>query len=207
MSGSPAAARSVGSQSWCEHDVVEHRARLDLAGPAHEGGHAPTAFPVGVLLGAERGDAGVRPAVVVRTVVRRVHDDGVVGDAQLVELGQHPADVLVVGDHDVVVVALTAALALVLLGAVGPEVHGGGVVPEEERLVRPCGILSMKRERMLRHFVVDGLHALLGERTGVLDLLPALAVGPAVQHAPGPEVLLERRDPSDSPDPRAPLRR
>ena len=36
---------------------------------------------------------------------------------------EHPPDVLVVGDHDVVVEPL-AALALVLLGAVGPEVHG-----------------------------------------------------------------------------------
>ena len=80
-----------------------------------------------------------------------------------------------------------------LLGAVGAEVHGGGVVPEEERLVLPCGILSMKRERMLGDFVVDGFHALLGQRTGILDLLPALAVRPAVQHAPGSEPLLECR--------------
>ena len=51
----------------------------------------------------------------------------------------------------------------------------------------------MKRERVLGHLVVDGLHALLGERTGVLDLLPALAVGPAMQDAARPEQLLEPR--------------
>ena len=53
--------------------------------------------------------------------------------------------------------------------------------------------LSMKRERVLGHLVVDGLHALLGERAGVLDLLAALAVRPAVQHAARAEALLERR--------------
>ena len=37
------------------------------------------------------------------------------------------------GDHDIVVVSLTA-FAFVLLGAVGPEVHGSGVVPKEKRL-------------------------------------------------------------------------
>ena len=48
-------------------------------------------------------------------------------------------------------------------------------------------------QRVLGHLVVDGLHALLGQRAGVLDLLAALAVGPAVQHAARPEVLLELR--------------
>ena len=48
-------------------------------------------------------------------------------------------------------------------------------------------------QRVLGHLVVDGLHALLRQRPGVLDLLPALAVGPAVQHAARAEALLERR--------------
>ena len=46
---------------------------------------------------------------------------------------------------------------------------------------------------MLGHLVIDGFHALLGQRTGVLDLLSALAISPAVQHASGSEMLLERR--------------
>ncbi len=45
------------------------------------------------------------------------------------------ADVLVVSDHHVVVIAL-AALALVLLGGMRAEVHGRRVVPHEERLFR-----------------------------------------------------------------------
>ncbi len=42
-------------------DAVQHRARLELARPAHEGWHPPATLPVGVLLRPERGDAGVRP--------------------------------------------------------------------------------------------------------------------------------------------------
>ena len=43
-------------------------------------------------------------------------------------------------------------------------------------------------ERALGDFVVDGLHALLRQRAGVFDLLAALAVGLAVQHAARPEI-------------------
>ena len=42
-------------------------------------------------------------------------------------------------------------------------------------------------------FVVDGLHALLGQRAGVLDLLAALAVGPGLKHATRAEFLAELR--------------
>jgi hypothetical protein len=41
--------------------------------------------------------------------------------------------------------------------------------------------LSMKAMGVVRHFFIDGLHALLGERTGILDLLSTLAVRPCVQ--------------------------
>jgi len=40
-------------------------------------------------------------------------------------------------------------------------------------------------------FAVTGFHPLLGERAGVLDALGAVAVGPGVQHAAGPELLAE----------------
>ena len=97
---------------------------------------------------------------------------------------------LVVRDHHVVVVALAVALALVLGGRVGAEMHAGGVVPEEERLLRLV-LLVDEFQRALRDFVVDRFHPLLRQRAGVLDGLAALAVGLAMQHAARAEVLPE----------------
>ena len=118
------------------HDLVRHRARLDLAGPADHAGHAVSAFPVRVLLVAERRHGPIRPGVHVRTVVGAVHDERVVGDAGVVDRLEHRADVLVVIDHRVVVFALPAAgLALAFRLDVGAEVHVREVHPDEERLV------------------------------------------------------------------------
>ena len=150
-------------------DAVQDRTRLDLAGPAHEARHTPAAFPVRVLLAAERGVGAVRPGVVLRAVVGRVLDDGVVGDAQLVELGEHHANLLVVDDH-AIAVGVLPALAEVLLGHVGAEVHRRGVVPEEEGLVR-LDLLLHPFNRAGRDFLVDGLHPFLRQGAGVCDLL------------------------------------
>ena len=169
------------------NDAVHHRACLDLARPAYEGRHAPSALPIGVFLGPERSDAGIRPTVEVDAVVGRVHDDGVFGDAELIELVQHHADVLVVRDHHVVVVTL-AALALVLLSAVGPEVHGRRVVPHKERFFRRVRLVD-EAQRVCRHFVVDGFHPLLRQRPGVLDA----SVRKAVDHPTRAKPLLELR--------------
>ena len=84
---------------------------------------------------------------------------------ELVELVEHLADLLVVRDHAIAVVVLPA-LAAVLLGEVRAEVHRGRVVPEEERLVG-LGLLLHPAERLRRDLLVDGLHALLGQRAGV----------------------------------------
>ena len=108
MSGSPAAARNVGSQSWCWTISLETDAGRDVAGPADHLGHPERALPVGVLLAAERRHAAVGPGVHVRAVVGAVDDDRVVGDAQLVEQVEQLADVLVVVDHRVVVRRLPA---------------------------------------------------------------------------------------------------
>ena len=94
-------------------------------------------------------------------------------------------------DHPIAVGVLPA-LAEILFGDVGAEVHRRRVVPEEERLVR-LGLLLHPREGAIGDLLVDGLHALLGQRAGVLDRLPALAVGQAVEHAARAELLLERR--------------
>ena len=73
---------------------------------------------------------------------------------------------------------------------VGAEVHAGAVPPAEERLAG----LVLAGDEVLGGgdgFLIDGFHALLGERAGVLDGLAALAVGLAMEHAARAEDLLE----------------
>ena len=118
-------------------------------------------------------------------------DDGVVGDPQLVELGEYLANLLVVDDH-AIAVGVLPALAKVLFGDVGAEVHCRRVVPEEEGLVR-LDLLLHPFNGAGRDFLVDGLHALLRQGPGVRDRLPALTVSDAVEHSPGTELLLEGR--------------
>ena len=144
------------------NDVVGDRARLDVAWPAHHGRYAVGAFPVGVLLASERRHAGVGPGVHVRTVVGTVHDDGVVGDAQLVDLVEHGADILVVVDHRVMVRALPASgLAQALGFGVGAEVHVGEVDPDEHRFPG-LGLFFDEFGGTGGGIIIDSLHALFG---------------------------------------------
>jgi len=111
----------------------------------------------------------------------------VVGNAELVELVEHGADVLVMIDHGIVVGALPASgLAQALRLHMGTEVHVSEVHPGEERLTGLVLLLD-ERCRPGGHVVIDGLHALLGERAGVLDT----PVGPAVDHTLRSELLPE----------------
>ena len=181
MSGAPAAAAKVGSQSSCATMPLSDRARREMAGPAHETGNAIGAFPVRVLLTAELRGAGIGPGVVVRAVVGGILDDGVVGEAEVVDQLEQFADLHVVLDHAVAVFVLPGDAAMFRLH-VGAEVHARGVPPAEERLPG----LGLPRDELLGggdDFVINGLHALLGERAGVLDGLAALAVGLALEHA------------------------
>ena len=206
MSGSPAAARNVGSQSWCWTISFETRARGDPARPADHLGDPERALPVGVLLAAERRHAAVGPGVHVRPVVGAVDDDRVLGEAELVELVQQRADDLVVVDHRVVVGRLPAPrLPDALRLRVRAEVHVGRVEPAEERRVG-CGLAIEEVERVLEHLVVDRLHPLLRQRPRVLDPLAAdapvarvlgvvVVLGrPGVEDAARPEALVEARE-------------
>ncbi len=184
-------------------DTAEHLARFKLAWPAYEAGHAEGALPVGVLFTAPGRDGPIRPGIVMRAVVGRVLDDGVVGDAQLVQQVEQLADRPVVQHHGVVVEAL-AADALRLFGNMGEEVHVGGVPPHEERFAIRMGLLD-ELDRAGGDIVIDGLHALSGQRAGVLDGLlahPAKArvFGRiidirrfAMEQTPRPKELLELR--------------
>src|SRR5262249_30235511 len=81
-------------------------------------------------------------------------------------------------------------LALRLRLKVGPDVHARAVEPDEEWAL---GLLCALDEvyRGGEDLLVDGFHALSGERPGVLDSLPALTVGPGVEHATWAELLAE----------------
>src|SRR5262249_57981964 len=79
-----------------------------------------------------------------------------------------------------------AGLALGVLLQMRPDVHARGVPPDKERLADLVLFLH-ERERGSRDLLVDRLHALLGERAGVLDL-PA---GERMDHAAPAELLLE----------------
>ena len=80
-------------------DAVDHLARRNLAGPAHGGGNAESAFPAGRLFPVERGGAAVRPGKHFGPVVRAVHDDGVVGDVQFIQQIEQLTDVRAIRCH------------------------------------------------------------------------------------------------------------
>src|SRR5258708_27450419 len=96
-------------------DGVQNCTSLDLAWPADESRNTPRAFPVGVLLAAERRVSAIRPRVVLGTVVGGVHHDSIIGHSQLLEFVEHLSNLFIVGDHAITVVVL-AALAAVLVG-------------------------------------------------------------------------------------------
>ncbi len=187
------------------HDAVRDAAGLDMRRPAHEHRDAERAFPVRVLLAAERRHCAVRPRVHVWAVVGRVHDERVVGDAELVEQVEHLSDIFIVIDHRVVVPRLPlAGLADALRLGVREKMHVRRVEPDEERLAR----LVLAADEILgrvAEFVVAVFHALLRERARVLDLLLAdaapalldfriiLVLRPAMQHAARTECVAEAR--------------
>jgi hypothetical protein len=117
------------------------------------------------------------------------HIDGVVGDSQFVEFGENPSHVPVVLDHAVRIDA-QSSLAFGLLLQVGEDVHSRRVPPAEERL---AGLMLALNEVECggAELFVDGLHALPGQRTGILDRLSPVRLRPGAQNSSGSEPLLE----------------
>ena len=185
--------------------LVGDLAGLDAAGPAHHAGHAVGAFPVGVLLVAERRHGAIGPRVHVRAVVGRVHHERVVGDLEIVEHLEDLPDIPVMVDHRVVIRALELPrLAQARRLGVGAEVHVGEVHPDQGGLAGL--VLALDEIDGARgDVVVDRLHALLGQRAGVdtglladaaearLDRGIVLVGGLAVEHAARAELRAERR--------------
>ncbi len=139
--------------------------------PSHHRRHPKLALPIGVLFTAERGHRCVRPRIHVWSVIGRVDDDRVVGDAEIIEYFQQFADVAVMLDHAVsVFVVRHAALPAHRRAHMRVQMHARRVHPHEERF--PLLHLPLdESDRRTCGLVVDRLHAPFGERAGVFDFL------------------------------------
>ena len=106
----------------------------------------------------------------MRAVIRRIDHDRVVGDAEIVELLQQEADVVVVFHHPVGILGLRgqARRAAVLVPHMGAKMHPRRAHPNEKGLLR-LHLPLYEIDRRAGRFVVDGFHPLLGQRPGVLD--------------------------------------
>ena len=81
-------------------------------------------LPVAVFLAAERGNTSVGPLVVVRSVIRGMDDNRVLGDAQVVQLFQECSDHVVIFHHTVgIKVSLGTGDAFILGTDVRVEMH------------------------------------------------------------------------------------
>ena len=163
----PAAAK-VGMKSSCANMSLYTVPGLITPGPADHRRHAEATFPVGRLLTSERGAATIGPAHHLGPVVGGVHDDGVVRDAQVVEFLQQLAHMPVVLDHAVGVKPRPVLPSRFLL-QVRKDVHARAVELAEERL---AGLVLAVDEVQRRgeEFLIHCLHALAGQRAGILDL-------------------------------------
>src|SRR5262249_7251875 len=86
--------------------LIGYLTRLDFARPAEHRWHPVGSLPVCVFLAAEWRHTCVWPAVHVRAVVGRVHNERVVRDTKLIQHLEHSADVFIMVNHRVVVRAL-----------------------------------------------------------------------------------------------------
>src|SRR5262245_50950694 len=94
-------------------------------------------------------------------------------------------------DHAVAILILTR-LAPVFRFHVRAKMHACRVPPTEER--RACfGLACNELLRESERFLVDGFHPLLGQLTGILHRLSAIAVGLAFEDAARAEFLEELR--------------
>src|ERR1022692_2010223 len=125
-----------GEESRCpilvRGDVVDGGIWLDHAGPASQARHAEATLPGGALLSTEGRGTAVRPRKLLGAVVHGKNNDGVVGDAQVIELLQKLAYDPIEFHHPVREKTVTA-LVCPLWAEAGPDMHARGVVPEKER--------------------------------------------------------------------------
>jgi hypothetical protein len=112
-------------------NIVRDRSRLDKAWPADHRRHTEGAFPIGVLLAAEWRHGSVRPRIHMRTVIRRIENDGVVRDPEIIEGLEQLADIVVMFEHSIEIFA-DATAALHRWPHMCVEVHAGTVLPQKK---------------------------------------------------------------------------
>ena len=171
------------------HDVVDHLPRLDAARPADRRRRAEAAFPGGRLLAPEGGVAAIGPGHHLGAVVGGVDDDGVLRDAEVVQLLQQLADMPVMLDHPIGIDAEAGDAPAFRLQP-RPDMHPRRVEPGEEGPVGPMRAVD-EVQRASQEFLIHRFHPLHGQRAGILDALGAVRVRPGLQHAARRELAAE----------------
>src|SRR5260221_13184070 len=145
-------------------DSIFVRAGRDFPGPTNQTGDAKTSFPGRALFAAEWGIATIGPKKKLIAVVGGIDDDCVVRDAEVVNLLEDGAYLLVMldhlGAHNIFFgTPLIHRFLEVLFRDVRPDVNGSRVEPHKERFVTlSCAIHPV--ERLLENLGVESLHAL-----------------------------------------------
>src|SRR5262249_5594807 len=132
-------------------DTVADTAGLDVSGPSNQARNAHSTFPGAALFSAERRVASVGPEQEFVGVVGGVTSNRVVGDAEVIELLQDGADMLVVlnhaGAHHIFLSATFIHRHLHILWIwVRPNVNRRRIEPDEERFVA-FAVLVHPRQR------------------------------------------------------------
>ena len=168
-------------------DAIFHRTRLDHTRPADDARNAEAALVHRSLGGAERRHPAVRPGEDFRAVVCGEDDDSVVRDADIVQVLEQIADIVVELRHSGLlhgVIVLGVHFCLVRFRQVSEDVHACRVVPDEERL---AGLFRFIHEAFAvvdKHFV-ECLHVVLG---GTAFLPPLVIPAHIVEWRQGPFV-------------------
>lgn len=79
--------------------IIEDRTGCYLAGPADQGGHPGAPFPATTLFTPKGLPATIGIGIGVGSIIGGVHDNGIVGYAQLVQFVQQLTTLVVVFHH------------------------------------------------------------------------------------------------------------
>src|SRR5438093_539398 len=157
------------------NDAVLDFASRDMTRPTDHGRHAEAAFEPRSLAACKRSLTTIGPGEVLGSVVGAKYDYCVGVQAIVLHVLHDRANDVVELRHTGFLdrpAVFWCAHLLVLFRQMCDDMHPGRVKPEEERLsVLSCLVGELKR--VTKDFVIDGLHSIWTQGTGVLDPLPA----------------------------------